>query len=180
MPRLGSLPYTTQVELRVQFHSVPGVVSDLDKCVANELVVLVQPEPAIYWKVQNKVPGLKFEVEQVRMDLLYAKSYMGYMPEAYERLLLEALVADHSHFVSEEELTAQWRIFTPVLKRLEAGEVEPEFYAYGSRGPKGADSLAKRHGMTKFGGGLTPYVLLADKAIADKVEGSLDVRLAQE
>ena len=73
MPRLGSLPYTTQVELRVQFHPVPGVVSDLEQCVANELVVLVQPEPAIYWKVQNKVPGLRFEVEQVRMDLLYAE-----------------------------------------------------------------------------------------------------------
>ena len=83
-------------------------MSDLDQCVANELVVLVQPEPAIYWKVQNKVPGLKFEVEQVRMDLLYSNSYMlEQMPEAYERLLLEALVNDHSHFVSQEELQAQ-------------------------------------------------------------------------
>ena len=49
-------------------------VSDLERCVANELVVRVQPEECIYWKVQNKVPGLRFEVEQVRMDLLYAKS----------------------------------------------------------------------------------------------------------
>ena len=44
----------------MQFHQVPGVLGDLEQCVANELVVLVQPEPAIYWKVQNKVPGLKF------------------------------------------------------------------------------------------------------------------------
>ena len=156
------------------------------------LVVLVQPEPAIYWKVQNKVPGLKFEVEQVRMDLLcmpphtpwgppashpmpyddtwqvrmdllYAKSYLlEQMPEAYERLLLEALVNDHSHFVSEEELKAQWRIFTPVLQQLVAQKVEPEKYAYGSRGPPSADGLARRYGMTKFGGGLTPYVFVGD------------------
>ena len=175
-PRWDGVPFVlkagkalndSKVELRVQFHPVPGVVPDLEQCVANELVVVVQPEPAIYWKVQNKVPGLKFEVEQVRMDLLYAKSYMGYMPEAYERLLLEALVADHSHFVSEEELTAQWRIFTPVLQQLASGSKEPETYSFGGRGPKGADALARRYGMTKFGGGLTPYVYLADKALEE-------------
>lgn len=40
-----------QVELRIQFHSVPGVVSELADCSANELVVRVQPEECIYWKV---------------------------------------------------------------------------------------------------------------------------------
>ena len=84
------------------------------------------------------------------------------MPEAYERLLLEALVGDHSHFVSEEELRAQWRIFTPVLHELVRKKVEPERYAYGSRGPASADDLAKRYGMSKFGGGLTPYSRLED------------------
>jgi len=172
-PRWDGVPFVlkagkalndSKVELRVQFHPVPGVVEDLEHSVANELVVKVQPDPAIYWKVQNKVPGLRFEVEQVRMDLLYAKSYiMDQMPEAYERLLLEALVNDHSHFVSEEELREQWRIFTPVLDELVAKKVEPEKYAYGSRGPAGADDLAKRFGLSKFGGGLTPYVRLEDR-----------------
>lgn len=106
------------------------------------------------------MPGLKFEVEQVRMDLLYAKSYLReHMPAAYERLLLEALVGDHSHFVSEEELVAQWAIFTPVLRALEREHLRPEVYGYGSRGPAAADELARRHGMSKFGGGLAPYVL---------------------
>ena len=165
--KAGKALNDSKVELRVQFHPVPGVVEDLEKCVANELVVLVQPRAEIYWKVQNKVPGLKFEVEQVRMDLLYATQYAGsihaQMPEAYERLLLEALVSDHSHFVSEEELTAQWRIFTPVLKQLVDRKVEPEKYAYGSRGPRGQDELARRYGMSKFGGGLTPYVFVAER-----------------
>ena len=68
----------------------------------------VQPEESIYWKVQNKVPGLTFAVEQMRMDFNYSTKYKkGVLPEAYERLLLECLAADHSHFVSAEELSEQ-------------------------------------------------------------------------
>ena len=71
--------------------------------------------------MQNKVPGLHFEVQQMRMDLLYSsKFFQRKLPEAYERLLLEVLAADHSHFVSAEELDASWHIFTPVLQELEA------------------------------------------------------------
>jgi len=171
-PRWDGVPFVlkagkalndSKVELRVQFHSVPGVVADLEQCVANELVVRVQPEECIYWKVQNKIPGLKFEVEQVRMDLLYAKSFMReHLPAAYERLLLEALVGDHSHFVSEQELEAQWQVFDALLHDLKQRRCKPESYAFGSRGPAGADALANRHGMSKFGGGLTPYVTLRE------------------
>ena len=82
-------------------------------------------------------------------------------------MLLEALVSDHSHFVSEEELTAQWRIFTPVLKQLVERKVEPEKYSYGSRGPRAQDELARRYGMSKFGGGLTPYVFVAERLASD-------------
>ena len=57
----------------------------------------------------------------MRMDLLYASKFnvnetTQPMPEAYERLLLECLAADHSHFVSADELLESWRIFTPVLR----------------------------------------------------------------
>jgi glucose-6-phosphate 1-dehydrogenase len=53
------------------------------------------------------------------MDLLYASKFdeeTQPVPEAYERLLLECLAADHSHFVSADELLESWRIFTPVLR----------------------------------------------------------------
>ena len=107
------------------------------------------------------------------MDLLYAKSYiLDQMPEAYERLLLEALVSDHSHFVSAEELREQWRIFSPVLHDLVAKKVEPHPYAYGSRGPAAADGLARKFGLAKFGGGMTPYVFVAD-LLADAKEEPL-------
>lgn len=147
--------------MRIQFHRVPGAVSALKECAANELVVRLQPEQTIYWKVINKVPGLKFQVQQMRMDLLYADKFRDNgkpMPEAYERLLLEVLAADHSNFVSARELDASWRIFTPILNQLAEDKVKPLPYLYGSRGPSVADELAHRYGMTKFGGGITHYV----------------------
>ena len=168
-PRWDGVPFVLKagkalsdkkVEVRIQFHRVPGVVSALSECAANELVVRMQPDETIYWKVQNKVPGLQFEVQQMRMDLLYrTKFFERKLPEAYERLLLEVLAADHSHFVSAEELDASWRIFTPVLAQLEERAEPPEKYAYGSRGPRNADLLARKFGMAKFGGGLNPYVV---------------------
>jgi len=177
-PRWDGVPFVlkagkalteSKVELRIQFHSVPGVVSALNDCAANELVVRVQPEESIYWKVQNKVPGLAFEVEQMRMDLLYSDKYKKFdMPEAYERLLLEVLAADHSHFVSAEELIASWRIFTPALHQLQAKRIQPAQYPFGSRGPPAADKLAQKHGMKKFGGGLTPYVYASARLEAGK------------
>ena len=77
-------------------------------------------------------------------------------------------------FVSAEELAAQWRIFTPVLKELVARKVEPAQYAYGSRGPAAADKLARRYGMTKFGGGLTPYVFVGDLLAGNTVDEHLN------
>ena len=55
---------------------------------------------------------------------------------------------------------ASWRIFTPALQRMAADHAQPEPYEFGSRGPSGADALARKFGMSKFGGGLTPYVYL--------------------
>jgi glucose-6-phosphate 1-dehydrogenase len=74
-----------KVELRIQFHRVPGAVRELRQCEANELVVRVQPEEAIYWKVMNKIPGLKSnEVEQMRMGTCRA-SGMHTRTQAHQR-----------------------------------------------------------------------------------------------
>ena len=97
----------------------------------------------------------------MRMDLLYSDKFRDDakpMPEAYERLLLEVLAADQSNFVSAPELDASWRIFTPILNELAENKIKPLPYPYGSRGPPQADDLANRHGMSKFGGGITNYV----------------------
>lgn len=70
----------------------------------------------------------------------------------------QVLAGQHSNFVSAAELEVSWQIFTPVLHQLADEQVKPEPYPFGSRGPAKADELAHRFGMSKFGGGIQPYV----------------------
>ena len=80
-----------KVEVRIRFNAVAGAVPSVSRCAPNELIVRVQPDEMIYWKVQSKAPGLDFHIEQQRMDLLYSSDQKREMPEAYERLILEVL-----------------------------------------------------------------------------------------
>ena len=131
----------SKVEVRIKFHAVPGVIAGLADCAPNELVIRVQPDERIFWKITSKVPGLDFTVETRRMDLLYASrggsgtgsvgtqhpgvsrensdsSPLIELPGAYERLILEVLRGDQTNFVHADELIASWRIFTPALHEL--------------------------------------------------------------
>src|SRR5262245_57746260 len=71
---------------------------------------------------------------------------------AYDRLILEVLRGDHNLFVRADELAASWRIFTPLLHKLEKEKVKPEAYEFGSRGPITSDELVKRSGFTRTEG----------------------------
>mmetsp|Transcript_22151 Transcript_22151/g.69074 ORF Transcript_22151/g.69074 Transcript_22151/m.69074 type:complete len:696 (-) Transcript_22151:385-2472(-) len=159
-PRWAGVPFVlkagkalneNRAEVRVRFNRVPGAMDELASSPENELIIRVQPNEGIYWKIQNKVPGLSFQVAPMRMDLTYQSKYSTEMPEAYERLILHALQGDKSNFVHETELRLSWQIFTPVLHELERSGERPQPYTMGSRGPASADELAARYGMRKFG-----------------------------
>ena len=84
-------------EIRVQFRHVPGNLyrskqgSNLDRS-TNELVIRIQPQEAIYLKVNNKVPGLGLRLDTSRLDLQYGRAYSAAaLPDAYERLLLDVV-----------------------------------------------------------------------------------------
>lgn len=71
--------------------------------------------------------------------------YSREIPDAYERLLLDAIEGERRLFIRSDELDAAWSIFTPLLKELETRKVSPELYPYGSRGPIGAHYLAAKY-----------------------------------
>jgi glucose-6-phosphate 1-dehydrogenase len=73
--------------------------------------------------------------------------YSKEIPDAYERLLLDAIEGERRLFIRSDELDAAWALFTPVLKELEEKNVIPEYYPYGSRGPVGAHYLAARYNV---------------------------------
>ncbi|KAK9108531.1 hypothetical protein Syun_024542 [Stephania yunnanensis] len=150
--KAGKALHTKRAEIRVQFRHVPGNLysrsfgTDLDRA-TNELVIRVQPDEAIYLKINNKVPGLGMRLDRSNLNLHYAARYAKEIPDAYERLLLDAIEGERRLFIRSDELDAAWSLFTPLLKELEEKKIVPEFYPYGSRGPVGAHYLAARHNV---------------------------------
>ncbi|WOL03039.1 hypothetical protein Cni_G11759 [Canna indica] len=150
--KAGKALHTRGAEIRVQFRHVPGNLykrnfgTDLDKA-TNELVIRVQPDEAIYLKINNKIPGLSMRLDSSNLNLLYAARYHKEIPDAYERLLLDAVEGERRLFIRSDELDAAWAIFTPVLKELENKIIAPELYPYGSRGPVGAHYLAAKYNV---------------------------------
>lgn len=151
--RAGKALDEAKVEIRIQFKDVAkGIFQNIPR---NELVIRVQPEEAIYLKMNSKYPGLTTRTVITDLDLTYHSRYANLkIPEAYEALILDALKGDHSNFVRDDELHVSWQLFTPLLHQIDQDpSVIPESYPYGSRGPAS---------ITKF---------LADRGYARDQEG---------
>nr|QXV29858.1 G6PDH2 [Aquilaria sinensis] len=150
--KAGKALHTRRAEIRVQFRHVPGNLykrnfgTDLDKA-TNELVLRVQPDEAIYLRINNKVPGLGMRLDRSDLNLLFRSRYPKEIPDAYERILLDAIEGERRLFIRSDELDAAWALFTPVLKELEEKRIAPELYLYGSRGPVGAHYLAAKYNV---------------------------------
>uniref|UniRef100_A0A5B7BYC1 Glucose-6-phosphate 1-dehydrogenase n=1 Tax=Davidia involucrata TaxID=16924 RepID=A0A5B7BYC1_DAVIN len=148
----GKAVHSKRAEIRVKFRQVPGNLynrkfgTDLDKA-TNELVLRVHPDEAIYLKIHNKVPGLGMRLDRSDLNLLYGARYPREIPDAYQRLLLDAIEGERRLFIRSDELDAAWALFTPLLKELEEKKVAPELYPYGSEGPVGVHHLAARHNV---------------------------------
>ena len=136
-------------EIRIQFRPhARNIFSEIRPALpSNALVIRVQPDEAIYFRIVNKQPGLKLELVDTDLDLKYVSTFRELIPEAYEALLLDALRGDKSLFIRNDELAAAWDVFTPALHALEHNGVRPEVYAFGSGGPAAATALAARHNI---------------------------------
>jgi glucose-6-phosphate 1-dehydrogenase len=145
-----------KAEIRIQFKRVGNPYFRATN--VNEMVIRVQPDEAVYLKMNAKVPGMSSEEEtgatpvvQTELDLTYGTRFDTRLPDAYERLLFDVFRGDHNLFVRDDELEASWKIFTPLLQALEDKEnpVRPVIYPYGSRGPPEADELAAKFGFLR-------------------------------
>jgi glucose-6-phosphate 1-dehydrogenase len=118
----------------------------------NEFVMRVQPDEAIYMKMTTKKPGLQGGLKHTELDLSYKKRFHDEqmeLPDAYERLIHDAILGDHNLFVRSDELESAWRIFTPLLHQIEKERVVPIPYEYGGRGPVEADQLIAKYGYKR-------------------------------
>jgi len=160
--KAGKALHKRGCEIRIQFRHAPGniyadkkskpivrgsggIAGDAQNAQCNELVIRIQPDEAIYLKINNKVPGLGHKMDRSILDLTYKSKYsVGELPDAYERLILDVIHGDKRLFIRNDELEAAWKLFTPLLETIEGENLQPELYPYGSRGPIGAHYLASR------------------------------------
>ncbi|KAF8408377.1 hypothetical protein HHK36_007526 [Tetracentron sinense] len=151
--KAGKALNSRKAEIRVQFKDVPGDIFKCKKQGRNEFVIRLQPSEAMYMKLTVKKPGLDMSTIQSELDLSYGQRYQEVtIPEAYERLILDTIRGDQQHFVRRDELKAAWEIFTPLLHRIDDGEMKPLPYKSGSRGPVEADSLLEKAGYVQTHG----------------------------
>ncbi len=122
----------------VLFNALPGVTPG-----GNVLVIRIQPDEGISLRMVSKLPGTSLRLEPVKMDFHYATSFGKGSPEAYERLLLDAMAGDATLFARRDEVEEAWKFIDHIEKAWHASEDPPamaEFEA-GSWGPKEADAL---------------------------------------
>jgi glucose-6-phosphate 1-dehydrogenase len=91
--------------------------------------------------LEAKIPGTRMRIRPVNMEFLYGTSFMSQSPEAYERLIIDAMRGDATLFTRNDEVLAQWSIIDPILKTWERGEPPLETYEAGTPGPAAADRL---------------------------------------
>ena len=113
----------------------------------NAIVIRVQPDEGVLMRFGSKVPGSAMEVRDVNMDFSYAEAFTEASPEAYERLILDALLDESSLFPTNEEVELSWAILDPILE-FWAEKGQPEEYESGTWGPSSADRMLERTGRS--------------------------------
>jgi glucose-6-phosphate 1-dehydrogenase len=143
---------TTQIV--IQFREAPqNLFADRGRnlCQANRLVVQIQPAEGIQLHFQTKVPDAGMKLRQTDFNFNYQREFRRELPEAYERLLLDAVEGDASLFARADEVEAAWKVCDPVIAEW-ADRDEPTLYSYepGGWGPEECSGWMHAQGREWF------------------------------
>ncbi len=137
-------------EIAIQFKNTPGVLFNAEQAGMdpNILVIRIQPDEGISLRIQSKRPGAQLAIEPVKMDFHYKTSFGKPSPEAYERLLLDAMAGDATLFARRDEVDAAWTFIDCIENAWHNHATSPPMHEYpaGSWGPTAADELLARDG----------------------------------
>ncbi|MGI8622234.1 MAG: glucose-6-phosphate dehydrogenase [Solirubrobacteraceae bacterium] len=131
-------------EIAVQLKPVPHMAfQDLgsEGVVPNQLIITLQPDEGVSLKLGAKIPGAKMRIRPVTMEFHYGTSFLSQSPEAYERLIVDAMRGEATLFTRNDEVDAQWTIIDPILQAWASKTPRMATYAAGSQGPAEADRL---------------------------------------
>jgi len=135
-------------EIAIQFKQVPhSLFAAPDGGISpNVLTVRVQPDEGIALRFTTKEPGNATILRDVAMDFRYGSAFGSNTPEAYERLLLDAIRGDATLFTRRDEVEEQWAFIDPVIEAWRGQASAPPGYPAGTWGPEQADDLLARDG----------------------------------
>ncbi|MEX2211092.1 MAG: glucose-6-phosphate dehydrogenase [Gaiellaceae bacterium] len=112
----------------------------------NVLIVHVQPNEGVSLEIGAKVPGHGMAIRTVHMDFLYGGAFRTGLPEAYERLILDAMLGDATLFTRSDEIEEQWALVDSIVAAWARDRPVFPNYAAGEWGPKQANDLLARDG----------------------------------
>lgn len=114
--------------------------------IPNILSIRIQPNEGISIRLTAKKPGFQDELQPVDMDFAYSDSFDDKNPDAYERVLVDAIAGDQTLFATSAEVLRSWEILDPILEFWQFHPADPSEYAKNSWGPEEAKDLAKSVG----------------------------------
>ncbi len=145
--RAGKRMPRRSTEITIAFRPVPHMPFSDPKVAQsirpNLLTLSIQPNEGASLRIEAKAPGAETQLRPVRMDFLYGETFTRETPEAYERLILDALRGDATLFTRADEVEQAWRIVDPVIAAWEQNEVPLEPYVAGTPGPDSAEALIR-------------------------------------
>ena len=145
--RTGKTLKRKATEVILQFKRVPVLLFPEDTDLRpNRISLCIQPDEGLHLRFEAKVPGAGMSTSAVNMMFHYRQFGTGALPEAYERLLLDAIHGDPSLFARSDEIEMSWRLLDPLINECESQAEAPTAYAQGSWGPPQADDLIGREG----------------------------------
>ena len=135
-------------EIAVTLKPVPHLAFEAQGSVGvqpNQIILAMQPNEGVSISLGAKIPGTRMRIRPVMMEFLYGTSFLSQSPEAYERLILDAMRGDATLFTRNDEVEAQWRIIDPILEAWDKDDAPLPTYPAGSQGPEEAESILIPH-----------------------------------
>jgi glucose-6-phosphate 1-dehydrogenase len=149
--RMGKRLARRETTIAIQFKRAPHPPFEetaVEGLRPNVLLIHVQPDEGLSLAIGAKVPGQGMSIRNVHMDFLYGSAFRHGLPEAYERLILDALLGDATLFTRSDEIEEQWAIVDAIVAAWQRDRIAFPNYHAGSWGPPSADELLARDGRS--------------------------------
>jgi len=144
--RIGKRLPRRETTIAVEFKRVPHpLFEDASELRPNILIVHIQPNEGVSLAIGAKVPGEGMRVRTVHMDFLYGGSFRTGLPEAYERLILDAMLGDATLFTRADEIEEQWALVDAIIAAWRRDTPSFPNYPAGTWGPQAAQELVEWH-----------------------------------